>query len=36
MVAFEPDAICTNTPAVLRRIVDEHATKRVAQELTRE
>jgi len=36
MVAFEPDAICTNTPAVLRRIVDGHATKKVAQEMTRE
>jgi glycerophosphoryl diester phosphodiesterase len=24
LVALEPDAICTNTPAVLRRIVDEH------------
>lgn len=36
MVAFEPDAICTNTPAVLRRIVDRHATKGVAQEMTRE
>ena len=24
MVALEPDAICTNTPAVLRRIVDAH------------
>jgi glycerophosphoryl diester phosphodiesterase len=34
MVAFEPDAICTNTPAVLRRIVDEHATRRVPQETT--
>jgi len=32
MVAFEPDAICTNTPAVLRRIVDERATARVPQE----
>ena len=28
MVAFEPDAICTNTPAVLRRIVDAHAASR--------
>jgi len=36
MVALEPDAICTNTPAVLRRIIDGHATKRVAQEMTRE
>jgi glycerophosphoryl diester phosphodiesterase len=25
LVALEPDAICTNTPAVLRRIVDSHA-----------
>jgi glycerophosphoryl diester phosphodiesterase len=24
LVALEPDAICTNTPAVLRRIVDAH------------
>lgn len=24
LVAVEPDAICTNTPAVLRRIVDAH------------
>jgi hypothetical protein len=36
MVAFEPDAICTNTPAVLRRIVDGYATKKVAHEMTRE
>jgi glycerophosphoryl diester phosphodiesterase len=36
MVAFEPNAICTNTPAVLRRIVDEHATKGAAREMTRE
>ena len=36
MVALEPDAICTNTPAVLRRIIDGHATNRVAQEMTRE
>ena len=36
MVAFEPDAICTNTPAVLRRIVDGYATKEVAQEMIRE
>jgi glycerophosphoryl diester phosphodiesterase len=27
LVAFEPDAICTNTPAVLRRVVDAHRTK---------
>jgi len=36
MVALEPDAICSNTPAVLRRIVDGHATKGVAHEMTRE
>ena len=24
LVALEPDAICTNTPATLRRIVDAH------------
>jgi glycerophosphoryl diester phosphodiesterase len=36
MVAFEPDAICTNTPAVLRRIVDGYATRKVAHEMTRE
>ncbi len=36
MVALEPHAICTNTPALLRRIIDGHATKRVAQEMTRE
>jgi len=24
LVALDPDAICTNTPAILRRIVDEH------------
>ena len=36
MVAFEPDAICTNTPAILRRIVDGHATKGVAKEMTRD
>ena len=36
MVALEPDAICTNAPAVLRRIIDGHATNRVAQEMTRE
>jgi glycerophosphoryl diester phosphodiesterase len=34
MVAFEPDAICTNTPAVLRRIVDRHATQGVGHEVT--
>ena len=36
MVAFEPDAICTNTPAVLRRIVDRHAAKGVAHSMTSE
>ena len=36
MVAFEPNAICTNTPAVLRRIVNEHATTMVPQEMCRE
>ena len=36
MVALEPDAICTNTPAVLRRIIDGQATTKVAQEMTRE
>jgi hypothetical protein len=30
LVALEPDAICTNTPAVLRRIVDKHCVRRVA------
>lgn len=30
LVAMEPDAICTNTPAVLRRIVDKHCARRVA------
>ena len=28
LVAFEPDAICTNTPAVLRRIVDTYQDNR--------
>ena len=28
LVALEPDAICTNTPAVLRRIVDAHLARR--------
>jgi len=27
LVALQPDAICTNTPAVLRRIVDAHRAK---------
>jgi len=27
LVALCPDAICTNTPAILRRIVDRHATR---------
>ena len=26
LVALRPDAMCTNTPAILRRIVDRHAT----------
>jgi glycerophosphoryl diester phosphodiesterase len=30
LVALEPDAICTNTPAVLRRIVDAHGARRAA------
>jgi glycerophosphoryl diester phosphodiesterase len=30
LVALEPDAICTNTPAVLRRIVDKHCARRTA------
>lgn len=30
LVALEPDAICTNTPAALRRIVDEHHLRRIA------
>ena len=30
LVALEPDAICTNTPAVLRRIVDSHRARRAA------
>jgi glycerophosphoryl diester phosphodiesterase len=30
MVALDPDAICTNTPAVLRRIVDAHRALPVA------
>ncbi len=33
LVALGPDAICTNTPAVLRRIVDRHATRATAQAL---
>ena len=33
LVALCPDAICTNTPAILRRIVDEHATRLSDQEL---
>ncbi len=33
LVALGPDAICTNTPAILRRIVDKHATRATAQEL---
>jgi hypothetical protein len=27
LVALRPDAICTNTPAILRRIVDGHANR---------
>ena len=30
LVALEPDAICTNTPAVLRRIVDAHRARGAA------
>ncbi len=30
MVALEPDGICTNTPAALRRIVDAHRARRAA------
>ena len=30
LVALEPAAICTNTPAVLRRIVDKHCVGSVA------
>jgi glycerophosphoryl diester phosphodiesterase len=33
LVALCPDAICTNTPAILRRIVDSHATRATTQEL---
>jgi glycerophosphoryl diester phosphodiesterase len=33
LVALCPDAICTNTPAILRRIVDRHGTRATAQEL---
>ena len=32
LVALEPDAICTNTPAVLRRIVDAHPGAALAQQ----
>jgi len=32
MVALEPDAICTNTPAVLRRIVDARSTSAAMQD----
>ena len=31
LVALRPDAICTNTPAILRRIVDEHAAHAAAE-----
>jgi len=30
LVALEPDGICTNTPAALRRIVDAHRARRAA------
>jgi glycerophosphoryl diester phosphodiesterase len=30
LVAMEPDALCTNTPAALRRIVDAHRARRAA------
>ena len=30
LVALDPDAICTNTPAALRRIVDAHRVRRAA------
>jgi hypothetical protein len=30
LVGLEPDAICTNAPAVLRRIVDAHHARRMA------
>jgi glycerophosphoryl diester phosphodiesterase len=33
LVALCPHAICTNTPAILRRIVDRHATRAKTQEL---
>ena len=33
LVALCPDAICTNTPAVLRRIVDRHASRAMTQEV---
>ena len=33
LVALCPDAICTNTPAILRRIVDRHATRAATQAL---
>ena len=33
LVALRPDAICTNTPAILRRIVDRHATRPAAEGL---
>jgi glycerophosphoryl diester phosphodiesterase len=32
LVALEPDAICTNTPAILRRIVDAHHARRLHSE----
>ncbi len=33
LVALRPDAICTNTPAILRRIVDGQATTTTAERL---
>jgi hypothetical protein len=32
LVALEPDAICTNTPSALRRIVDAHRASSPAQQ----
>ena len=36
LVALEPDAICTNTPAALRRIVDAHRSSGAAVSETSE
>ena len=33
LVALCPDAICTDTPAILRRIVDTHAARDTTHEL---